>query len=80
MTKILSGVLFLLPRGNHFLKNYHGFSKGRFQLPEVVVSLINMQISQALPQNKISSICFKLIIIDTFILCLFPHFHGQGLK
>ena len=52
----------------------------RFSLPEVAVSLIIMQIRQALPPKKMCSITLKLMVIDTFIWCLFPHFHGQGLK
>ena len=59
--------------------NTHGLTKVRFPLPEVAVSLSIMQIMQTLPKNKTSSMTLKLIVIDTFIWCLFPHFHGQGL-
>ena len=56
--------------------NTHGLRKVRLPLPEVVVSLINMQIRQAL-QKKIFSITLTVIVVDTFIWCLFPHFYDQ---
>ena len=52
----------------------------RFPFPEVAVLLIIIQVSQALPKNRISSTNLKLIVIETFMWCLFPHFNGQGLK
>ena len=63
MTKCHSGGTFVTTRKPFFLRtiNTHGLRKVRFLLPEVAVSLIILQIRQALPQNKISSKTLKLL-------------------
>ena len=77
MTVSQWGVLFVTTRKTFFYEPSIPMEV-RFSLPEVAVSLIIMQIWQALPKNKIFSITLKLIVIDTFIWRPFPHFHGQG--
>ena len=79
MTKFHSGGIFCYHTETILLRtaNTHGLRKVHFPSQEVAVSLIIKQIRQA---NKISSITLKLIGIDTFIWCIFPHFHGQGLR
>ena len=57
MTKKSQWGVLLLPHGNHFFRTINTHCpkwKVWFPLPEVGVSLIIMQIGQALPENKIN--------------------------
>ena len=74
MKKFTVGGTFGHPTETIYLRtiNAHEDRKVRFPLPEVAVLLLIMQIRQALPKNKISSITLKLIVIDTFKWSPFP--------